>query len=47
MWVVLGPVEYVDPPALAPAEAPAACKEGGGETPTDARYTRGSIWSNW
>ena len=47
MWVPLGPVEYVDHPALIPAEAPAACKEGIGETPTDAHYTRGPIWGNW
>ena len=46
-WAVLGPVEHVDPPARVPAAAPAACKEGRGETPTDAHYTRGSIWSNW
>ena len=46
-WVLLGPVEYVDHPALIPAEAHAACKEGIGETPTDSHYTRGSIWGNW
>lgn len=46
-WVPLGPVEYVDPPALVPAEASVACKEGKGETPTDARYKCGSIWGNW
>lgn len=47
MWVPLGPVEYVDHPALIPTEDPAACKEGIGETPTDAHYTRGPIWGNW
>lgn len=46
MQVPLGPMEHVDPPAFIPAEAPAACKEGVGETPTDARYTGGSIWAN-
>lgn len=46
MQVPLGPTEHVDPPAFIPTEAPAACKEGVGRTPTDARHTGGSIWGN-
>ena len=44
MQVPLGPMEHVDPPTFVPAEAPAACKEGVEEMPTDACYTGGSIW---
>lgn len=49
MWMLLGPVEYVDPPdALAPipVAAAAACREGAGKIPTDAWYTDGTSWGN-
>ena len=49
MWVLLGLVGYVDPPdALSPISvaAPAACRKGMGEIPSDAWYTDESSQGN-
>ena len=49
IWGLPDPVEYVDPANAStpiPVAAPAACREGLGEIPTDARYTDGSSKAN-
>lgn len=49
MWMLVGPVEYIDPPN-APVPIPVAvfvaCRERVREIPTDAWYTEGSSRGN-
>lgn len=49
MWMLLGPVEYVDPPnalVLIPVASAAACREGAGKIPTSDWYTDRTSWGN-